>query len=128
MPAAPSEARWRDLVKYARKTGLSRDAAEAYATLSWWGEHYGLRSPAIVSGKRSASRQRELQRAWDRGDRRGLVVRPADDSTHTDGTGWDVERVPHLAAYGQLAAYYPGVRWGGHFRTPDQVHFDIGRG
>ena len=125
MTKTPTAARWRELVRQAKRTGLTTRAAEAYATLGWWGEHYGIPTPPIVSGKRSASRQRQLQQAWDRGDRRGLVVRPASSSHHTRGEAWDLPRSGALATYGAWAPYL-GVRWGGNFRDRDEVHFDLG--
>lgn len=112
--------------KEARRAGLTRAAAEAYATLMWWGEHYGYRAAPIVSGRRSWWQQRRLRAAWDRGDRAGLAVRPAARSAHTQGTAFDVQRVPHLWVYGELARYLPGVRWGGTFSEPDPIHFDLG--
>lgn len=118
--------KWRDLTKYAKGQGLTSKTAEAYATLTWWGMHYGLDPAPIVSGYRSARRQRELVAAWDRGQRAGLAVRPAVDSAHTQGKAFDLARVPHLWAYGQLSSYLPDVRWGGTFRTPDPIHFDLG--
>lgn len=104
---------------------MSRRAAEAYATLAWWGEHYGIPAAQIVSGKRSAREQRALQQAWDRGDRRGLAVRPASSSAHTRGEAWDLPRGQHLAYYAAWAPYL-GVRWGGNFSDPDPIHFDLG--
>lgn len=123
--AAPPESRYRELVKAAKSAGLTTAAAEKYAALGWWGEHYGYRTPPILSGKRSKRRQLAMQRAWDAGDRQGLAVRPASDSSHTRGEGWDLPRGPHLALYGYWAPLL-GVRWGGTFRTPDPGHFDLG--
>lgn len=120
----PSAKYYSELRSYAREWGLSWKAANAYATLGWWGMFYGLQPPAIISGKRSRRKQRQMQRAWDRGDRQGLAVRPADSSTHTTGDGWDVERVSHIHVYGAWAPY-AGARWGGTFRTPDPIHFDV---
>lgn len=113
------------MVTQARRTGLTRKAAEAYATLAWWGEHYGIPAAAIVSGKRSSREQRALQQAWDRGDRRGLVVRPASNSAHTRGEAFDLARGPALAYYAAWAPYL-GLRWGGNFAQRDDVHFDLG--
>lgn len=88
--------------------------------------YYNLPTPAIISGKRTRARNRELQRQWDSGNRAGLVVRPADDSAHLRGEAWDVDRSsPGLAGMAALAQY-AGVRWGGYFRNPDQNHFDLG--
>lgn len=123
--SGPTERQYSELRDYARGFGLSWAAASAYATLSWWGLHYGYPPPAIVSGKRSRRQQKALQKKWDRGERAGLAVRPADRSTHTTGAGWDVERVSHLWVYGAWAPYV-GARWGGNFRTPDPIHFDVG--
>lgn len=81
----------------------------------------------IVSGRRSAARQRELQRQWDRGNRAGLKVRPASSSAHTRGEAFDVEETSALATMAQLAPY-SGLRWGGNFREYDPVHFDMGAG
>lgn len=105
--------------------GLTHRAASAYATLTWWGEHYGIPTPEIVSGKRDAEYQKELRARWDRGDRAGLVVRPALDSHHTRGEAFDLRRVAGLATLGWLAPH-AGLRWGGNFKEPDPVHFDLG--
>lgn len=123
----PSLDRFRELYRHATSKGLIHEAAYAYATLGWWGEHYGLRTPAIHSGYRSPQHQRSLQARWDRGDRAGLVVRPADSSPHTRRVGWDVERCEHLWIYGAWAPYLR-VRWGGNFQGQhkgDVVHFDL---
>lgn len=127
MLTAPTVQRWYQLIEHALSKGLHLDAAKAYATLGWWGEHYGLRTPNIHSGHRSAEHQKKIQRDWDAGRRAGLVVRPADSSPHTRRIGWDVERVPHLWIYGAWAPHL-GVRWGGDFQGKhkgDVVHFDL---
>lgn len=108
---------------HAQAAGLNDDAAYAYAALAWWTEHY-VPAPRIVSGRRSLERQMELQRQWDRGDRRGLKARPATNSAHVTGDAWDVESGPGLDVMAQFAPY-AGVRWGGNFRDPDIVHFDM---
>ena len=123
----PPVARWVELIEHGLAMGLHVDAAKAYATLGWWGEHHGLKTPAIHSGARSYERQRQLQRDWDEGRRSGLVVRPATDSPHVRRIGWDLERCGHFevyAAWGKLI----GVRWGGNFQNhqrDDVVHFDL---
>ena len=124
----PSLARYGQLYTYGRMKGLNSKAARLYATLMWWGLHYGLEPPDIHSGRRSKSHQREMQKRWDRGDRSGLLVRPATSSPHTRGSGFDLERVPYLATYGEWVPY-AGGRWGGNFRgehAGDDVHFDTG--
>lgn len=121
----PAEVWW-TAFRHAQSKGVGAIASQAYATLAWWGEHLGIRSPRIVSGLRSAAAQAALQARWDRGDRSGLIVRPASNSSHTRGEAFDLERGPHLAQFGEWAPYV-GLRWGGKFSTPDPVHFDLGR-
>lgn len=118
--------RFETLFSLYKDSGLTQDAAWRAAVLAWWGEHYGYRAPRIISGYRSPARTRQLQAQWDRGDRRGLVVRPASNSIHHSREAWDWERVPHLWVYGAWAPQL-GVRWGGNFSNPDPVHFDLGR-
>lgn len=118
--------RFYTLFQLHKDAGLTDDAAYKAALLAWWGEHYGYRAPRITSGYRSPSRTRFLQQKWDRGDRSGLVVRPASSSIHHSREAWDWERVPHLYVYGYWAPSL-GVRWGGDFSNPDPVHFDLGR-
>lgn len=122
---APTYERFTQLEAAAQAAGLTEEAAWRYALLAWWGEHFGAPAPRIVSGRRSEARQRELRERWDRGDRAGLVTRPALYSNHTRGTAWDVERGRGLDMMARLAPY-AGVRWGGDFATPDPVHFDLG--
>jgi hypothetical protein len=89
--------------------------------------HFGVAPSRIVSAYRSREYQKELQKRWDAGNRAGLVVRPADKSTHTERVGFDLDGdAQKLQFYGWLASYLPGVRWGGTFTTPDRVHFDLG--
>lgn len=91
----------------------------------------------VVSGYRSQSHQSDLRARWDRGDRGGIVVRPALSSRHTQGRAVDVQ----FAYRGQLVPvrdtprdYWTflddllrpvGVRWGGRFRSPDLNHFEL---
>lgn len=124
---APSAERWADLEAYARSQGLNDAAAEAYATLAWWTEHYGVAAPPITSGLRSAAYQAQLRARWDAGDRSGLVTRPALYSNHTRGEAFDIPRGPALDFFAHFAPYL-GVRWGGKFSQPDPVHFDLGTG
>lgn len=128
MADAPTVTRYYRLWWYAKGKGLTNDAATLYATLMWWGLHYGYEPADIHSGRRSAARQRQMQRDWDAGKRAGLVVRPADDSPHVRGEGFDLERVSHLPVYGSWANA-AGGRWGGNFtgvHAGDDVHFDTG--
>jgi hypothetical protein len=88
-----------------------------------WGEDFGYRAAAISSGKRTARQQRQLVARYEAGDP-SVIVRPAVNSAHLEGRAFDLERVPHLALYGQLVRYLPGARWGGYFSDYDPVHFD----
>jgi D-alanyl-D-alanine dipeptidase len=91
----------------------------------------------VVSGYRSQSHQSDLRARWDRGDRSGIVVRPALSSRHTEGRAIDLQ----FSYRGQLVPVRDtprdywlflddllrpvGVRWGGRFRSPDLNHFEI---
>lgn len=120
----PTEARWHSLFRIAKSEGLTDNAAYVYATLAWWGEHYNIPAGEIVSGKRSALKQRYLRWRWDRGDRSGLAARPAIESKHTEGRAFDLARGRHLEVYGAWAPLL-GARWGGTFTEADPVHFDV---
>lgn len=94
-------------------------------------------SLSVVSGYRSPTRQAQLLARWNAGDRRGLVVKPAARSKHSEGLAVDlgfvwagrtltVAETPR--AYWQFLADLlrpVGVRWGGTFSPPDLNHFDI---
>jgi hypothetical protein len=67
-----------------------------------------------------------MRARWDRGDRAGLVVRPARDSKHVQGEAFDLQNTGALAKLGELAAP-AGLVWGGFFADPDPVHFQIRR-
>lgn len=121
----PPVSLWRASYAHGIAAGLTRKAAEAYATVTWWGEHYGIRTPQIVSGRRSGAAQAAMRARWDSGDRRGLVVRPALDSAHTRGEAFDLQDTGGLRTLGELARF-TGLRWGGNFTDPDPVHFDLG--
>lgn len=119
----------RELEAYARTEGLSRTAARGYAQLAVWSAHYGEPAPVIVSGRRSQQRKRELQAEWDRMGSRGpnrLRTRPADDSAHDTGAGFDVARtrsLPWWISWAPLAGLRAGAGFG------DDIHFDtrVGR-
>lgn len=81
---------------------------------------YGL-NPRITSGRRSTSSQAAMQAAWDRGDRRGLAVRPASTSQHTEGLAVDIETSDHAMA--ARIAKLIGVGDGYSFKISDPVHF-----
>jgi len=91
-------------------------------------------SVRIVSGYRSPQYQAELRARWDRGDRAGLVARPALSSMHSTGIaadlGWAFNGVPFAAGEVPLEAWrwladvlgQVGVIWGG---ARDVVHFEL---
>lgn len=117
---------WRE----AKHHGLIDEAAHAHAwataVLAYWGFDEPAR-PDIVSGFRSPDRQRAMLTRWNNGDRWGLAAKPACSSWHMVGRAWDVER--HVEAFPWyrflLESYFPDVRWGGRFSSPDPVHFDL---
>ena len=120
----PTALWWRNVAAGVR-AGLTLRTARAYATLTWWGEHYGIKTPAIVSGARSERQQAALRARWDAGDRRGLIVRPALESAHVRGEAFDLRDTGGLRTLGALAPH-AGLRWGGKFADRDPVHFDLG--
>lgn len=91
--------------------------------------------PRITSGFRSPTKQAAMRAAWDRGDRAGLRVRPADprNSLHCRGTD---ARPAALAVDmpcddDRLAAQVAtamGLRAGLYFPTSDPGHYDDGGG
>lgn len=110
---------------HAQEKGLEPLTAWLYVLLAWNYERLaGESAPRITSGRRSRAHQLSLRQRWDAGDRRGLVVRPALSSQHTEGRAFDIERKRRAIA--AFASWAPGVglRWGGNFSDPDPVHFD----
>lgn len=81
----------------------------------------------ITSAYRSPERQRMLRERWDRGDRQGLVARPAINSAHTRGEAVDLAPASENASLELLGMYalMRGYRWGGSFSSSDPVHFDV---
>jgi len=90
-------------------------------------------NPRVTSGFRDPAKQKAMRDAWDRGDKQGLAVRPADPSTSRHSTtslgrpaskAIDIQTSnPKLAAD---IARVIGLRAGYYFQTPDPVHFDLG--
>lgn len=118
----PSAARYWALYAHGKRHGLTHAAAAGYAALGWWLEHYDIQAPKIISGRRSRAKQEAMRRRWDRGDRRGLVSRPAENSAHLDGEAFDVSADSWTLSVMGSWAPYAGLRWGGSFNDP--VHFD----
>lgn len=91
-------------------------------------------SPRIVSGWRDPKKQQAMRDAWDRGERKGLVVRPAapDGSRHcrTTITGAPASEAVDMpctdnALAARIAAAL-GLRAGITFNPPDPGHYDGG--
>jgi len=91
-------------------------------------------NPRVTSGFRDPKKQAAMRAAWDRGDRVGLVVRPADPKTskHCSTT---MTGAPNSLAVdmqctdNELAARIGkalGLRAGLYFTNPDPGHFDEG--
>lgn len=120
-----STAEWETFLK---TSGLEPVVAETALRLAWRAQQQlGLRL-TLSSGYRSPAHQKALQARWDRGDRQGLKVRPADNSEHTTGRAFDVDPdgpEPSKATWQQLGRLGEslGLRWGGRFNEADPVHF-----
>ena len=116
---------WREWVERARKYlesewGLNATFAGQVALFWAYCAAYGL-NPKITSGYRDPAKQKAMQQAWDRGDRRGLRVRPADSSDHTRRRAIDIDTSdPALAA---KIARAVGLGAGYDFKVRDAVHF-----
>lgn len=125
MPSIGSDNQFEALFRHGIEKGLTPLTAFVYALLAWNYEIIsGEFAPRIVSGRRSFEHQLSLRKRWEQGDRRGLVVRPALSSSHTRGTGFDLQRGPALPILGSWIEQLGG-RWGGNFRDRDPVHFDF---
>lgn len=100
--------------------GIKQSAAGLLSLLYLYLSVYGL-APRITSGYRSQAYQDALRARWDKGDRAGLVVRPANVSTHTSGRAIDITTTnPELAA--QIARAL-NIQAGYYFATSDPVHY-----
>lgn len=90
--------------------------------------------PRITSGFRDPAKQRAMRAAWDRGDRQGLVVRPADPdgSRHcrTSLGGSPASAAIDMPcsddALAAKVATALGLRAGIYFNPPDPGHYDEG--
>jgi len=103
--------------------GVGEKMARLFHAFDYWANYYGIDAPEILSGYRSPEGQASLRRQWDLGNRKGIAVRPARKSKHTERKALDLKPTPYLSWYGMIAAYY-GYGWGGDFRgAPDPGHF-----
>lgn len=118
---------------FAQQWGLSSVFAPKLALLYVVLHLAGL-NPRITSGWRDPAKQKAMRAAWDRGDRQGLVVRPADPdgSRHCRtalGGSPASTAVDLQCSNNQLAARIAqalGLRAGEFFSTPDPGHYDLG--
>jgi hypothetical protein len=115
---------------------LTPEAAHLFQWIEAYAAHKKLAPPFPISICRSAETQKELQEAWDRGEREGLSARPADPETsmhvpNENGqcSAFDLGNdYKWLSEIGPAAIKnVPGARWGGLWLPPDYVHFDIQR-
>lgn len=110
---------------YGLEGNFALSVARLYVAL--WGN--GL-DPVITSGYRDGSRQVELQRLWDRGDRAGLRARPATSSLHSVTGFWGgpaaravdmMSRDDRRAAV--IASRLGGIGAGLYFQQSDPGHY-----
>lgn len=95
--------------------------------------HFAGLKPRITSGFRDPRKQAAMRAAWDRGERAGLRVRPADpkNSLHClEASGRPSSRAIDMpcdndALAAQIAKAL-GLRAGLYFSTPDPGHYDMG--
>ncbi len=114
---------------------LSQQAASLYANIEDWARRRGIAAPILLSACRSAELQQQLRESWDRGDRAGIAVRPADPSSSRhvpDASGtcnaFDLGNTPAwLTLCGNAVATLPNVTWGGVWIPKDINHFQINR-
>lgn len=90
-------------------------------------------NPRITSGFRDPKKQAAMRAAWDRGERAGLRVRPADprNSLHCQEAGGKpaARAIDMPCSDDRLAADIGkalGLRAGYYFTTSDPGHFDAG--
>lgn len=117
---------------FASTWGLDRDFAAKVALL-YVALFAAKLNPQVTSGFRDPEKQKAIRDAWDKGNKQGLAVRPADPTTsrHTNTSfgrpaskAIDIKTTnPKLAADIARAI---GLRAGYYFQIPDPVHFDLG--
>ncbi len=103
-----------------------------YLALVDWARRNNFDPPILLSACRPATLQKELQERWDRGDREGLAVRPADPtkSKHVPKNGtckaFDLGNSPQwLALAGAYVTQnFPRATWGGFWLRKDPGHFE----
>jgi hypothetical protein len=98
--------------------GLQPETRGAISALERAAAAAGFRM-ILTSGFRDKAKQLELVRS-------GRAITPAlpGRSTHNYGLAFDAVAPGHQEELGQLAERL-GLFWGGRFRTPDPVHFQL---
>ena len=114
---------------------LSKEAKEILDWISDYAKQMEMDLPLVISTCRTSDQQQDLQDAWDRGEKRGLRVRPADNSAHIpDQRGFcrafDLGNDDNwLQIIGPaVTRNFPWARWGGNFIPVDMNHFDVPKG
>lgn len=85
-------------------------------------------SPVITSGFRDPQKQKEMRDRWDRGDRAGMVARPAANSKHSNKSFWRpaalaVDIQTNDQEFAADIAQHLGITAGYYFKARDGVHF-----
>lgn len=116
---------WTTFWTFVEDWGLIPDLAIRILALGYYSRAlFGL-NLYIISGKRSRSRQLELQRQFPQHYRDPSKV----SSHHVTGRAADLGADFQLSndqwEMIGLVAEQLGLRWGGRFRTPDRPHFDL---
>lgn len=117
--------------------GLHPEIALRLVVISYMLEAAGIPAPTIISGYRSAEKQKCLLQNWTAGrivnqDCSMPTVKPACRSTHTgqfmgapSATGVDLKMSRTTQFYFKpLWLLFNGARWGGDFAIPDPNHYD----
>jgi len=108
--------------------GLAESFAPKVARFLAYCYQYKL-SPRIIVGFRSPEHQEAMQRAWDRGERTGLRVRPATNSKHSvrddsgRGASHAIDIVTSNDSQAAAIARYLGIGAGQDFTHPDPGHY-----
>lgn len=112
--------------------GLDATFAVNVSYLLYYLSYYGI-SWRITSGWRDPKKQSAMRDRWDRGDRAGLVVRPAVKSKHTNTkrnligiskpASLAIDIVTGSPRVAADIARHVNIRPGYDFRNSDPVHF-----
>lgn len=109
--------------------GLKGETLDMMGVLFFYAHQRGYHGE-VTSAFRSPAYQAQLRARWDRGERSGLLVRPALSSAHSRGEALDIifsGGRPGLTAQRDMGNYAirRGYVWGGTWSRPDPVHFAL---